>query len=76
MMRPGPLQNLRAGVAHCEEAWRTSGEHPRAGLFLFEGYAMLGKRPFAVALGKRIATGDSIEAGLVRGLLKEFGESA
>jgi tetratricopeptide (TPR) repeat protein len=75
MMRPGPLQNLRAGVAHCEEAWRTSGEHARAGLFLFEGYAMLGKRPFAVALGKRIATGDSIEAGLVRGLLKEFGES-
>jgi len=75
MMRPGPLQNLRTGVAHCEEAWRTSGEHARAGLFLFEGYAMLGKRPFAVALGKRIATGDSIEAGLVRGLLKEFGES-
>jgi tetratricopeptide (TPR) repeat protein len=76
MMRPGPLQNLRAGVAHCEEAWRTSGEHARAGLFLFEGYAMLGKRPFAIALGKRIAGGDSIEAGLVRGLLKEFGESA
>lgn len=75
MMRPGPLQNLRAAVAHCEEAWRTSGEHARAGLFLFEGYAMIGKRPFAVALGKRIATGDSIEANLVRGLLKEFGES-
>jgi tetratricopeptide (TPR) repeat protein len=75
MMRPGPLQNLRTAVAHCEEAWRTSGEHARAGLFLFEGYAMLGKRPFAIALGKRIATGDSIEANLVRGLLKEFGES-
>jgi Flp pilus assembly protein TadD len=75
MLRPGPLQNLRAGVAHCEEAWRTSGEHARAGLFLFEGYAMLGKRPFAVALGKRIASGDSIEAGLVRALLKEFGET-
>jgi tetratricopeptide (TPR) repeat protein len=75
MMRPGPLQNLRAALAHCEEAWRTSGEHPRAGLFLFEGYAMVGKRPFAVALGKRIAAGDSIEAGVVRGLLKEFGVS-
>jgi len=73
MLRAGPLQNLRAGVAHCEEAFRTSGEHARAGLFVFEAYAMMGKRPFAIALGKRIAGGDSIEAGLVRGLLKEFG---
>jgi hypothetical protein len=73
MLRAGPLQNLRAGVAHCEEAFRTSGEHPRAGLFLFEAYAMMGKRPFAIALGKRIAGGDAIEAGLVRQLLKEFG---
>ncbi len=73
MLRTGPLQNLRAGVAHCEEAFRTSGEHARAGLFLFEAYAMMGKRPFAIALGKRIAGGDAIEAGLVRGLLKEFG---
>ena len=74
LLRPGPLQNLRAGVAQCEEAWRTSGEHPRAGLFLFEAYSMLGKRPFAVALGKIIANGDSIEAGLVKQLLREFGE--
>jgi len=73
LLRPGPLQNLRAGVAHCEEAWRTSGEHARAGLFLFEAYAMMGKRPFAIALGKRIAGGDSIEAGLLRQLLREFG---
>ena len=35
---------------------------------------MLGKRPFAVALGKIIANGDSIEAGLVKQLLREFGE--
>jgi hypothetical protein len=34
---------------------------------------MMGKRPFAIALGKRIAGGDAIEAGLVRQLLKEFG---
>jgi tetratricopeptide (TPR) repeat protein len=75
MLRNGPLQNLRVGVAQCEEAWRTSGEHARAGLFLFEAYSMLGKRPFAVALGKIIAKGDSIEAGLVRQLLREFGET-
>lgn len=73
LLRAGPLQNLRAGVAHCEEAFRTSGEHARAGLFLFEAYAMMGKRPFAIALGKRIAGGDVIEAGLIRQLLKEFG---
>ena len=74
LLRNGPLQNLRVGVAQCEEAWRTSGEHPRAGLFLFEAYSMLGKRPFAIALGKIIAKGDSIEAGLVKQLLREFGE--
>ena len=73
MLRSGPLQNLRTGVAHCEEAFRTSGEHARAGLFLFEAYSMMGKRPFAIALGKRIAGGDAIEAALVRALLKEFG---
>jgi tetratricopeptide (TPR) repeat protein len=75
LLRAGPLQNLRAGVAQCEEAWRTSGEHPRAGLFLFEAYSLLGKRPFAIALGKIIAHGDSIEAGLVKQLLREFGEN-
>lgn len=73
LLRNGPLQNVRTGLAHCEEAWRTSGEHPRAGLFLFEAYSMVGKRPFAIALGKRIAGGESIEAGLVRQLLREFG---
>ena len=73
MLRAGPLQNLRTGVAHCEEAFRTSGEHPRAALFLFEAYAMMGKRPFSIALGKRIAGGDAIEAALMRALLKEFG---
>jgi hypothetical protein len=40
---------------------------------LFEAYSIVGKRPFAIALGKRIAGGDSIEAGLVRQLLREFG---
>ena len=74
LLRNGPLQNIRVGVAQCEEAWRTSGEHPRAGLFLFEAYSMLGKRPFAIDLGKIIARGDSIEAGLVKQVLREFGE--
>ena len=73
LLRPGPLQNLRTGLAHCEEAWRTSGENARAGLFLFEAYAMMGKRPFAIALGKRIGGGETIEAGLIRQLLREFG---
>ncbi len=74
LLRAGPLQNIRAGIAQCEEAWRTSGENARAGLFLFEAYAMMGKRPFAIALGKIIAKGDTIEANLVKQLLREFGE--
>ena len=34
---------------------------------------MMGKRPFAIALGKRIGGGETIEAGLIRQLLREFG---
>jgi tetratricopeptide (TPR) repeat protein len=69
MLRNGQMQNMRMGLAHCEEAWRTSGEHPRAGLFLFEAYAVFGKRAHAVALGQRLAQGDTPEALLVRQLL-------
>lgn len=71
LLRQSPLQNLRMGLAHCEEAWRTSGEHPRAGLFLFEAYAAAGKRAHALALGQKLAQGTTAEAMLVRGLLGE-----
>ncbi len=72
MLRVSQMQNLRMGVAHCEEAWRTSGEHPRAGLFLFEAYAVFGKRAHAVALGQRLSSGEGPEAALVRELLPQL----
>ncbi|HEY4222068.1 MAG TPA: tetratricopeptide repeat protein [Myxococcota bacterium] len=71
MLRPGPMQNVRMGLAHCEEAWRTSGEHPRAGLFLFEAYAVIDKRALALALGQLLAKGEGPEAMLVRQLIGE-----
>lgn len=71
LLRQSPLQNVRMGLAQCEEAWRTSGEHPRAGLFLFEAYAVAGKRAHALALGRKLSQGDTAEATLVRGLLGE-----
>jgi hypothetical protein len=65
------MQNVRMGLAHCEEAWRTSGEHPRAGLFLFEAYAVFEKRALALALGQKLSRGDGPEGGVVRMLLGE-----
>jgi tetratricopeptide (TPR) repeat protein len=72
MLRAGQMQNMRMGLAHCEEAWRTSGEHPRAGLFLFEAYAVFGKRAHAVALGQRLSGGEGPEAALVRQLMAQL----
>ncbi len=71
MLRPGPMQNVRMGLAHCEEAWRTSGEHPRAGLFLFEAFAVVDKRALALALGQKLSKGEGPEAEVVRQLLGE-----
>lgn len=71
LLRQSALQNLRMGLAHCEEAWRTSGEHPRAGLFLFEAYAAAGKRAHALALGQKLAQGSTAEATLIRQLIGE-----
>ncbi len=71
LLRQSALQNTRMGLAHCEEAWRTSGEHPRAGLFLFEAYAAAGKRAHALALGQKLAQGTGAEAALVRQLIGE-----
>lgn len=62
MLRNSPMQNLRMGVAHCEEAWRTSGEHPRAGIYLVEAYLSVGKRVHAHALAQKLATGQGLEA--------------
>ena len=71
MLRPGQMQNVRMGLAHIEEAWRTSGEHPRAGLFLFEAYAVVDKRALALALGQLLAKMEGPEAAVVRQLLGE-----
>lgn len=71
MLRPSNVQNVRMGLAHCEEAWRLSGEHPRAGLFLFEAYAVFDKRALALALGQKLAQSEGPEAGVVRQLLGE-----
>lgn len=71
MLRPSPVQNIRMGLAHCEEAWRLSGEHPRAGLFLFEAFAVMDKRALALALGQKLAKGEGPEAVVVRQLLGE-----
>jgi tetratricopeptide (TPR) repeat protein len=71
LLRQGPMQNVRMGVAHCEEAWRTSGEHPRAGLFLFEAYAVFDKRAHALALGQKLAKLEGPESTLVKQLIGE-----
>ena len=72
LLRNGPLQNLRLALAQCEEAWRSSGEHPRTGLFLFEAYATFGKRAYALALGRRLSGGDGPEARMARQIIKEI----
>lgn len=71
MLRPSNVQNVRVGLAHCEEAWRLSGEHPRAGLFLFEAYAVVQKRALALALGQKLAKLEGPEAQVVRQLIGE-----
>ena len=73
LLRAGTMQNLRQGLAHCEEAWRTSGEHPRATLFLFEAYIAHGKNRYARALAERLAQLDVPESGLVKSLLASMG---
>lgn len=69
LLRPSPLLNPRMAAAHCEDAWRTSGEHPYAGLGLVEAWAALGKRAFAMALCQRLAEGEGPEAEAARAIL-------
>ncbi|MFH1808206.1 MAG: tetratricopeptide repeat protein [Pseudomonadota bacterium] len=62
MMARSPMRNLRVGAALCEDAWRVSGEHPRAGLALVEAWSALGKDRLAHALCQRLAQGEGVEA--------------
>lgn len=71
MLREGPMQNPRMATGHCEDAFRISGEHPRAGIALIEGWSAVGKTAFALALCKRIADADdgSIECARAQNIL-------
>lgn len=69
LLRPSPLMNPRMAAGYCEDAWRTSGEHPRAGLGLVEAWAAIGKRAFAKALCERLAEGEGPEAEIARDIL-------
>lgn len=69
LLLASPLQNPKLAAAHCEDAWRTSGEHPYAGLALVEAWAALGKAAHARALLSRLSEGDGQEAEIARALL-------
>jgi Flp pilus assembly protein TadD len=65
----GSMQNPRLAAAHCEDAWRASGEAPRAGLALVEAWAAQHKLALARALCERLAEGDSPESAIARAIL-------
>lgn len=69
LLLQSPVQNPRLAAAHCEDAWRTSGEHPFAGLALVDAWAACGKRPHARALCLKLAQGSGLEARVARGAL-------
>lgn len=66
LLLPSPVQNPKLAAAHCEDAWRTSGEHPFAGLALVEAWTVVGKHAHARALLAKLAEGDGQEAALAR----------
>jgi hypothetical protein len=70
LMREGPMFNLNLAVMQCEDAWRTSGEHPHAGLALVEAWAASGKRAYARALCTRIAATDGLEGARAKAILE------
>ncbi len=70
LLLSSPVQNPKLAAAHCEDAWRTSGEHPHAGLALVEAWAALGKRAHAHALLSRLAEGEGAEARVARDILE------
>lgn len=69
LLRTSVLQNPRLAAHYAEDAWKMSGEHPRAGLGLVEAWATVGKFAFARALCERLAMGDGIEAMAAAALL-------
>lgn len=69
LLRATPLQNLRMAVAHCEDAWRMSGENPHAAIGLIEAWAASGKRAYARALCTKVADGVGPEAKRARAIL-------
>jgi tetratricopeptide (TPR) repeat protein len=70
LLRPSALQNPRMGAAHCEDAWRISGEHPSAGLGLVEAWAAIGKTALARALCMRLAEVDHPVARIAQLILE------
>jgi len=71
-LRPSPMRNTRMAVALCEDSWRISAQHPRAGLALAEAWAFVGKRPMANALLGQIAGGEGAEAEVAQAWLEAF----
>ncbi len=69
LLRTSVLQNPRLSAHYAEEAWKTSGEHPRAGMGLIEAWATVGKFAFARALCERLAAGEGPEAMAAAALL-------
>ena len=70
LLRASPMQNLVFAVAHAEDAWRLSGEHPHAGMGLVEAWAASGKKAYARALCARIAAGGTVESLLAEEILE------
>jgi tetratricopeptide (TPR) repeat protein len=70
LLRESPLQNTRMALAHCEEAFRLSGEHPHAGIGLVEAWAATQKMAYARALLTRLAQGSTPEAGRAQAILE------
>ncbi|MBN2360370.1 MAG: hypothetical protein JXR83_13030 [Deltaproteobacteria bacterium] len=69
-LRPSPMQNQRMAAALCEDAWRISAEHPRAGIGLVEAWRAIGKRKLADSLCQRLAQGSGLEARLAGVLIQ------
>jgi tetratricopeptide (TPR) repeat protein len=70
LLRESALQNLPMAVAHCEDAWRASGEHPHAAIGLVEAWASTGKHVYAKALCEKLAKGNRRESVKARALLE------
>jgi tetratricopeptide (TPR) repeat protein len=70
LLRESAMQNPPLAVAHCEDAWRVSGEHPHAGIGLVEAWASLGKNVYAKALCEKLAQGNGRESVKAKAILE------